>query len=177
MTPDLLQPADWLASYLSELPSLAWQVGETPGPEPGDDPVPVMERLPVLVDRQLDLEATVAEAVAKALGSVLLIGLAGWTMVDPEECRSRLTLDLTFNLSLWSVPVMAGATMPAQSELLARVLVEIARFVPQAHEDDALPMPSHLSRWKQSRGELAATKHFITYTWNATTRVEVDLKQ
>lgn len=142
---DLLAPADALAARLSSVPKLAG--------------------VPVIVDRQKDIDAEIAKAVAKAKGAAIIISLEGWDSA-PGDSGSAL-LPLVHSVSIWATPVMKALSVP-QSVALGAMVRAIHAWRPPGSRG---PM----YRWRvgpASYGEVKkGTGNFRVYEFSATYEV------
>lgn len=97
-------------------------------PVAGELPTPLdITGLDVIVDRQKDILSDVTKAVAKAKGTAIVILFEGFKTDDADAGQPRLTN--TYNVCVWSKPVIAGQNLPAD-DVLESVILRLWQWVP-----------------------------------------------
>lgn len=98
-------------------------------PVAGELPTPLdITGLEVIVDRQKDILSEVTKAVAKAKGTAIVILYEGFKVDDEDAGQPRLTG--TYNVCVWSKPIIAGGNLPAD-EVLESVILRLWQWIPQ----------------------------------------------
>ena len=79
-----------------------------------------LTHIEVIVYRQQSIDASVKAAVGKASGCAITIEWAGFKTLQPNASRPRL--GETYNISVWSKPVIDAGQRPAELVLKSIIL-------------------------------------------------------
>lgn len=97
-------------------------------PGAGELPTPLdITGLDVIVDRQKNILSDVTKAVAKAKGTAIVILYEGFRVDDEDSGQPRLAN--TYNVCVWSRPVIAGEALPAD-DVLESVILRLWQWIP-----------------------------------------------
>lgn len=97
-------------------------------PVAGELPTPLaLAGLDIIVDRQKNILSDVTKAVAKAKGTAVVILWEGFTTVDKNSARPRLAH--SYNITVWSKPVLAGANLAAD-DVMESIIARLWQWKP-----------------------------------------------
>jgi hypothetical protein len=123
-------------------------------PVEGELPTPLdITGVDVIVDRQKDILTEVTKAVSKAKGTAIVILFEGFKTGD--EDASRPELEHTYNVCVWSRPIIAGAALPAD-EVLESVILRLWQWIPEGG-------PHHHREAQVTNGGLVPDRKFLKY--------------
>jgi hypothetical protein len=83
--------------------------------------------LDIIVDRQKNILSDVTKAVAKAKGTAVVILWEGFQTVDKNSARPRLAH--SYNISVWSKPVLAGVNLAAD-DVMESIIARLWHWKP-----------------------------------------------
>lgn len=136
----LLQHADYLATYLESVPAL--------------------DGVPVLVDREHNIESAVLEALNRAQGRLILISWTGWPA--PQEGGGPL-LTLEHTVSLITLPTfLEQAGLDTFDTLLSALVGAVHHWSPDS--TDGAYCQRH---WRVGAGRLLTSPDFLVWTFDA----------
>lgn len=134
---DLLSPADALADHLRAQPPLTG--------------------VPIIVARQLDLQSTIDQALAKATGAAVLIALDGWRPIAVDGWDRTLTLQ--HSISVWTQPLLLHPDQRAEPDILSHLIGTIQGHCPDPDQP--------LWHWTTLSGRYVAHPDYRVYEFPA----------
>ena len=89
----------------------------------------VMTDIDIIVDRQADLTAKIAKAIASAKGVGIVILWTGFTNVDEKASRPRL--GMRYEITAWSRPILTGGSSPVD-DVMEAICTRLHHWNPDA---------------------------------------------
>jgi hypothetical protein len=123
---------------------------------------PALQGAPAIVDRQLDIVADVAEAVAKSAGLALTILFEGFSNANLDA--DSMSPSLRYTVRAWGLPVVAetdGGFVPAETACIEAAKA-LHGWCPEGEPADLF------ARIEVARADLEPDRQFLIYALSVT---------